>query len=71
MAWTRITDKTMKKALLQAVSLKDAIVAVSYETANHNERRRMEQLSKDAEAIGDSLSKIARVRKEHLAKEAK
>lgn len=69
MAWTRITDKTMKKALLQAVSLKDAIIAVSYETANHNELHRMIQLSKDAEEIIQSLSKISRVRKEHLAKE--
>lgn len=70
MAWTRITDKTMKNALVQAAELKRAIDQVSQETGNHNELNRMIHLGKDAEEIINTLSKIARVRKEHLAKEA-
>lgn len=71
MAWTRVPEKKMKDALVKGVQFKDAIEQIAIETGNHRELQRMNQLEKEVEEIINSLSKIARVRQEHLAKESK
>lgn len=73
MAWTSYDKQrdaslgaAIEDARLKAVELQTAIEEVAIHTGNHNERRRMELLEKDALEIYDTLTKIAAVRQRYL-----